>query len=30
MFLNAYNLSPGEVEWVARAVCDQVNALREG
>ena len=30
MFLNAYNLSPGEVVWVGRAVCDQVNALREG
>ena len=29
MFLNAYNLSPGEVETVARAVCDQVNALRK-
>ena len=30
MFLNAYNLSPGEDEQVARAVCDQVKALREG
>jgi len=29
MFLNAYNLSPDEVETVARAVCDQVNALRK-
>lgn len=30
MFLNAYNLSPGEEELVARAVCGQVNALRKG
>ena len=29
MFLNAYNLSPGEVETVARAVCDQVTARRK-
>jgi len=30
MFLNAYNLSQREVEAVARAVCEQVNALRKG
>ena len=28
MFLNAYNLSPDEVEVVARTVCDEVNVLR--
>lgn len=30
MFINAYNLSPGEVHWVARAVREAINALRRG
>jgi L-seryl-tRNA(Ser) seleniumtransferase len=30
MFLNAYNLSPEQVEVVARAVSEQVNLLRKG
>lgn len=29
MFLNAYNLSPDQVGVVARAVCEQINLIRE-